>query len=183
MDDATSRADYQTLPVWNGEETIEVRFDSHANLSGAKDNFIKIENFNAEKEYSQSEYTNMLLDDAEDTLSALLTGGYAYTKIDSVNGNFIVVTDEQVLDAAGTKTETPATQGLTLADDCQIIGVDRENETSSTPLLQPYTDVFGQDYNNVLVVTNDDGEVIVIFTDANNNIDSDTSATGDTSDD
>ena len=52
LDDATSRADYQTLPVWNGEETIEVRFDSKATLTNVKGTFVKIEKFNAEKEYA-----------------------------------------------------------------------------------------------------------------------------------
>lgn len=171
VDDASSLKDYKTLPVWNGEETIEVRFDSSANLAGKKGTFVKIEDFNAEKEYAASALVN--IDGNAASLAALAAGAEdKFTKIDSfdLDRNLIVLTNEQVTNASGAKTETE-NQGLTLADDYVIIGIDRENEAIyEDATLQEYTDIYGEDYNNVLVVTNSDGEVIVIFIDVNNNI-------------
>ena len=52
LDDATSRADYQTLPSGTAKRPLRFGSISKATLTNVKGTFVKIEKFNAEKEYA-----------------------------------------------------------------------------------------------------------------------------------
>ena len=179
--------DYTTLTLWDGENEIEVQFDTRTNttaqLTALKGEFVIIEDFKADAEYTLGELTLIGTDPFDD----LKTGAKVFTKISDISEiaslNRIEVTEGVLNPDHGLvyqNTINPAAEiPLTLAEDYKVIGVDT---TNTAKIDNAQLDVFdtengydavtgdGFDFNNALVVTNTDGEVIVIFIDAYNNI-------------
>ena len=189
--------DYKTLKLWSSEGEVTVRFGADVkidDLNAKKGHFVKIEDFNANDEYND---VKILQELGDDTLTNL-TSASVFTKIavnEIASMNRIQVTDgvldpdDGLVDANGNEVK-PIT--VSMADDYKIIYVNTDDiEGAEGGNIQPYSTGYytqedvdeapyntakagdGKDYNNVLIVTNDNGAVIAIFVDVNNHIEDD----------
>ena len=189
--------DYKTLKLWSSEGEVTVRFGADVkidDLNAKKGHFVKIEDFNANDEYND---VKILQELGDDTLTNL-TSASVFTKIavnEIASMNRIQVTDgvldpdDGLVDANGNEVK-PIT--VSMADDYKIIYVNTDDiEGAEGGNIQPYSTGYytqedvdeapyntakagdGKDYNNVLIVKNDNGAVIAIFVDVNNHIEDD----------
>ncbi len=156
---------YTTFTVWNGTEEVEINVDS-TSTGVVKGDFVK---------YAID--ANNIADNSDIEVLNVKNVGTVY----SYNANRGLLT---LVDSQDNKGDNVTTNTYAVADDVVIIGVNTADEEG----VEGYTTVAasknsdGKYLANIVYVLNDDDEVVAIFTDSDQELDSDTPILDHTSD-
>ena len=151
---------YFTFTVWNGTEEVEINVDSEKNV--VKGDFVK---------YAID--ANNIADSSDVEVLQIANTGAVYNY--DAKRQLLTLAAEQTKDEDGNVTDVE-TNTYAVADDVVIIGVNTADEEG----VEGYTTVAanknakGEYLTNIVYVLNDDDEVVAIFTDSDQELDSET---------